>query len=154
PATLEGAKTPLSEPIFSPLPFQQAWLRLKWVCRWVWACGPVDIGSLRVAKLLILVRIGHVTKVTWLQAFPPHTMQENSHRTENEVMQGIGVAVLSEDREHLNVLQSRLDSTNLGRTIFTNFGFPTSATDPILRQIQDHHAEVALVDINPSHPQS
>jgi len=67
-------------------------------------------------------------------------------------MHGIGVAVLSEDREHLNVLQSRLDSTNLGRTVYSHLGFPVSATDPVLRQIQDLRAEVVLVDIGPENP--
>jgi pilus assembly protein CpaE len=69
-------------------------------------------------------------------------------------MHGIGVAVLSEDREQLNVLQSRLDSTNLGRTVYTHLGFPVNATDPVLRQIQDLRAEVVLVDIGPENPQA
>jgi pilus assembly protein CpaE len=37
----------------------------------------------------------------------------------------------------------------MGRTVFSNAGFPSVATDPILRQIQDVRAEVALVDIDP-----
>src|SRR5215472_8918786 len=76
-------------------------------------------------------------------------MQSSKRPSENQVMHGIGVAVLSEDREQLNVLQSRLDSTNLGRTVYTHLGFLSSATDPALRQIQDLRAEVVLVDINP-----
>jgi len=52
----------------------------------------------------------------------------------------------------LNVLQSRLDSTNLGRTVYSHLGFPVSATDPVLRQIQDLRAEVVLVDIGPENP--
>ena len=68
-------------------------------------------------------------------------------------MPGIAVAVLSEDREQLNVLQNRLDSTNLGRIVLSHLGFPSGPTDPILRQIQDLGADVALVDINPQHPQ-
>jgi len=67
-------------------------------------------------------------------------MQSSRRPSENQVMHGIGVAVLSEDREHLNVLQSRLDSTNLGRTVYSHLGFPVSATDPVLRQIQDLRA--------------
>ncbi len=68
-------------------------------------------------------------------------------------MHGIAVAVLSEDREQLNVLQNRVESTNLGRTVYTNLGFPLGPTDPVLRQIQDLQAEVALVDIDPRNPQ-
>src|SRR6516164_1571093 len=81
-------------------------------------------------------------------------MQSSRRPSENQVMHGIGVAVLSEDREQLNVLQSRLDSTNLGRTVYTHLGFPVNATDPVLRQIQDLRAEVVLVDIGPENPQS
>ena len=68
-------------------------------------------------------------------------------------MHGIGVAVLSEDRDQVAVLQHRLESTNLGRTVFSRIGFPVGPTDPILRQIQDLRAEVVFVDIDPENPQ-
>jgi pilus assembly protein CpaE len=64
-------------------------------------------------------------------------------------MHGIAVTILSENRERLSVLQHRLEVTQMGRTVFSNAGFPSVATDPILRQIQDVRAEVALVDIDP-----
>ena len=34
-------------------------------------------------------------------------------------MHGIAVAVLTEDREHLSELQSRLEATHLARVVFT-----------------------------------
>ncbi len=62
-------------------------------------------------------------------------------------MHGVAIALLAEDKERLSVLQHRLDGTQMGRNVFSQQGFPTSATDPILRQIQDVRAEVVLVDI-------
>ncbi len=64
-------------------------------------------------------------------------------------MQGIAVTLLTEDKERLGALQQRLESTEIGRSVFANVGFPASPTDPILRQVQDVHAEVVLVDIDP-----
>jgi pilus assembly protein CpaE len=69
-------------------------------------------------------------------------------------MHGIAVALLTEDREQLSGLQTRLEATQLGRTVFTKLGFPAGPTDPILRQIQDSRAEVVIVDISSSDPQS
>lgn len=65
-------------------------------------------------------------------------------------MHGIAVALLSEDRERLGVLQHRLESTTLGRSVFSQSSFPSGPTDPILRQIQDLRAEVVLLDIDPA----
>jgi pilus assembly protein CpaE len=64
-------------------------------------------------------------------------------------MHGIAVTLLTEDKERLAVLQQRLETTQIGRNVFGHVGFPSSQTDPILRQIQDVHAEVVLVDIDP-----
>src|SRR5882757_4608928 len=69
-------------------------------------------------------------------------------------MQGVAVALLTEDKERLPVMRHRLDSTQVGRSVFSYAGFPTSPADSILRQIQDVHAEVVLVDIDPHHEQS
>jgi pilus assembly protein CpaE len=69
-------------------------------------------------------------------------------------MHGIAVALLTEDREQLSGLQTRLEATQLGRTVFTKLGFPAGPTDSILRQIQDSRAEVVIVDISSSDPQS
>jgi pilus assembly protein CpaE len=68
-------------------------------------------------------------------------------------MQGIAIALLSEDRDRLVALQHRVEGTTLGRTVFSHAGFPASGTDPILRQIQDLRAEVVLVDIDPQRTQ-
>ncbi len=68
-------------------------------------------------------------------------------------MHGIAVAVLTEDRDHLSELQNRLEATRLAHVVFANVGFPTAATDSILRHIQDQRAEVVLVDISPANPQ-
>ena len=68
-------------------------------------------------------------------------------------MHGIAVALLSEDRDRLVLLQHRLEGTTLGQAVFSHSGFPVSPTDPILRQIQDLRAEVIIVDIDPLRPQ-
>lgn len=62
-------------------------------------------------------------------------------------MHGIGITVLSEDKERLGLLQQRLEATQVGRVVFAHTGFPASPTDVILRQIQDVRAEVVVLDI-------
>jgi pilus assembly protein CpaE len=64
-------------------------------------------------------------------------------------MPGIAVALLTEDKERLGILQSRLEGTEVGQNVFAHLGFPGTPSDPILRQIQDVHAEIVLVDIDP-----
>ncbi|MGA3104171.1 MAG: AAA family ATPase [Terriglobales bacterium] len=73
--------------------------------------------------------------------------------TENRVMPGIAVALLTEDREQSVVLNSRVESTNLARAVLSHVGFPTGPNDAILRQLQDQRAEVVLVSIDPHNPQ-
>jgi pilus assembly protein CpaE len=63
-------------------------------------------------------------------------------------MQGVAVTLLTEDRERLSVLQHWLDSTGMGRNVFSHAGFPSSPTDPVLRQIQDVRSEVVILDID------
>jgi len=63
-------------------------------------------------------------------------------------MHGIAVALLSEDRDQLSALQSRLEGTRLGRAVFSHLGFPSGPTDSILRQIQESRAEVVVVDVS------
>ena len=65
-------------------------------------------------------------------------------------MHGIAVALLTEDREHLSVLQTRLEATRLAQAVFSNIGFPVGPTDVILRQLQESRAEVVIIDI-PTH---
>jgi pilus assembly protein CpaE len=64
-------------------------------------------------------------------------------------MPGVAVAILAEDRDRLSMLQSRVESTHAGQIVFSHFGFPMSASDAVLRQIQDVHAEVVVIDIDP-----
>jgi len=80
-------------------------------------------------------------------------MQTPREISENRAMHGIAVALLTEDREHLSELQSRLEATRLARVVFSNVGFPAGPTDPILRQIQDLRAEVVVIDISAETPQ-
>jgi pilus assembly protein CpaE len=68
-------------------------------------------------------------------------------------MHGIALALLTENRDRLTVLQNRIEGSRLGRTVFSNPGFPSGPTDPVLRQIQDVRTEVVLVDIDPEDPQ-
>lgn len=80
-------------------------------------------------------------------------MQVPRDFSESQVMHGVAVALLTEDREQLVVLQNRLDSTQMARNVFSNLGLPVSTTDPVLRQMQDQHAEVVLVDVSNEDPQ-
>jgi pilus assembly protein CpaE len=68
-------------------------------------------------------------------------------------MPGIAVALLTEDREKSIVLNSRVESTNLARTVLSHVGFPAGASDAIVRQLQDQRVEVVLVVIDPQNPQ-
>jgi Flp pilus assembly CpaE family ATPase len=68
-------------------------------------------------------------------------------------MQGIAVTLLTEDKERLSILQSRLEGTHMGSNVFSHVGFPSGPTDTILRQIQDVRTEVVLVDIDPQNAQ-
>ncbi len=73
--------------------------------------------------------------------------------TESRLMHGIAVAILTEDREQSVVLNTRLESTHLARTVMSHVGFPPGPGDALLRQLQDQRAEVVLVDIDPRNPQ-
>jgi pilus assembly protein CpaE len=64
-------------------------------------------------------------------------------------MHGIAVALLTEDKERLTVLRHCLENSPAGRTVFSYVGFPSTANDPALRQIEDVRTEVVLVDIDP-----
>src|SRR5208337_3873414 len=91
--------------------------------------------------------------VTWRRVLSLSNMQTPREISENRAMHGIAVALLTEDREHLSALQRRVESTSLGRAVFSNVGFPAGPTDPILRQIQDLRVEVVVVDISAESPQ-
>lgn len=68
-------------------------------------------------------------------------------------MHGVAVALLAEDRDRLAVLQHRAEATTAARIVFSHAGFPATATDPILRQVQDLRAEVVVIDIDPNRAQ-
>src|SRR5258708_29899429 len=63
-------------------------------------------------------------------------------------MNAIAVGILSESPDRLGVLQQRVESSQLGRVVFTHSNFPINAADPAIRRIQDLRAEIVLVDIS------
>ena len=67
-------------------------------------------------------------------------------------MHGIAVALLTEDREQILLLEKRLVETRLGRAVFSQVGFPASPTDGTLRRLQESRAEVVIVDISSKDP--
>src|ERR1700756_2091396 len=75
-------------------------------------------------------------------------MQTPREFGEHRAMHGIAVALLTEDREQMSALQTRLEATRMGRAVFTHVGFPTGPTDSIIRQIQESRAEVVVVDVS------
>ena len=73
--------------------------------------------------------------------------------TENRLMQGIAIAILTEDREQSVILNTRVESTHVARTVLNHVGFPHGPSDAVLRQLQEQRAEIVLVDIDPRHVQ-
>jgi pilus assembly protein CpaE len=67
-------------------------------------------------------------------------------------MYSIAVGIFSENPERLLVLQQRIESTQLARVVFAHSGFPAGPTDPAMRRIQDLHADIVLVDVDPQGP--
>lgn len=65
-------------------------------------------------------------------------------------MAELSVAILAADHEHREVLQLLVDGTNVAKTAHTFPSFPVSATDSVVRRINDIAPDVVLVDI-PSH---
>lgn len=68
-------------------------------------------------------------------------------------MRGIAVAILTEHREQQLPIQNRVEATHVARIVFSHPAFPLSATDSIIRQIQDQRAEVVIVDLHPENLQ-
>jgi pilus assembly protein CpaE len=64
-------------------------------------------------------------------------------------MHGIAVALLTEDKERLGLLQQRLEGTQMSRNVLSHVGFPWGPSDAVLRQIQDARCQVVLIDIDP-----
>jgi pilus assembly protein CpaE len=73
--------------------------------------------------------------------------------SDNRSMPGIAVALLTEDREKAIILNSRVESTNLARTVLSHVGFPAGPSDALLRQLQDQRIEVVLIVIDSQNPQ-
>src|SRR5258708_18958759 len=73
--------------------------------------------------------------------------------SDNRFMHGIAVAILTEDREQSVVLNTRVETTHMARTVLSHVGFPQGPSDAVLRQLLDQRAEILLVDIDPREPQ-
>src|SRR5882757_1379540 len=73
--------------------------------------------------------------------------------SENRLMHGIAVAILTEDREQSVILNTRVETTHMARTVLSHVGFPGGPGDSVIRQMLDQRAEIVLVDIDPQHPQ-
>ncbi len=63
-------------------------------------------------------------------------------------MHSIAVSIFSENPERLAVLQQRVESTQMGRVVFTHSNFPADGADSAIRRVQDLRTEVILVDIS------
>lgn len=73
--------------------------------------------------------------------------------SEKRLMHGIATAILAEDQEQSVVLNARVESTHMARTVLSHVGFPLGPSDSVLRQLLDQRAEVVLVDIDPQNAQ-
>ena len=73
--------------------------------------------------------------------------------SEKRLMHGIAVAILTEDHEQSVLLNARVESTHMGRTVLSHVGFPVGPSESVLRQLLDQKAEVVLVDIDPQNSQ-
>ncbi len=62
-------------------------------------------------------------------------------------MPELAVAILASDDEQRTLLQMLVDGSGVGRTVQSFNGYPISATDIVVRRIQDQRPEVIVVDI-------
>ena len=67
-------------------------------------------------------------------------------------MFSITVGIFSENPERLSVLQQRIEATQTARTALANLGFPATPTDAAVRRLQDSHADVVVIDVDPQGP--
>src|SRR5947209_5764542 len=67
-------------------------------------------------------------------------------------MYSIAVGIFSENPERLLVLQQRIESTQLARVVLAHSGFPAGPADPAIRRVQDLHADIVVVDVDPQGP--
>jgi ActR/RegA family two-component response regulator len=82
---------------------------------------------------------------------PP--MQRSNDQNADSAMRGIAVAVLTGNRERQLSIQRLVESTRVARMVFSHLGFPRSATDQIIRRIQEDRVEVVVVDLHPENLQ-
>jgi hypothetical protein len=109
---------------------------------------PPSVLCLRIRSLLDL-RSGldhHVSRscraTLGLNAPLPRSIPKEFNRPKRRLL---CLRPLSEDRDRLTTLQDRLQAAILGREVFSRIGFPVSARDTIIRQLQESRAEVVIV---------
>jgi hypothetical protein len=74
-------------------------------------------------------------------------MESSSDRNEKVRLHGVRVAVLAQSPDQQRSIQEGVEATRVARVVFSHLGFPISTTDPIIRQIQDQHAQVVIIDV-------
>ena len=67
-------------------------------------------------------------------------------------MYSITVAIFSENPERLSVLQQRIEGTQVARVALANLGFPAIPADTAVRRLQDSHADIIVIDVDPQGP--
>jgi pilus assembly protein CpaE len=67
-------------------------------------------------------------------------------------MYSITVAIFSENPERLSVLQQRIEGTQVARVVLANLGFPATPADTAVRRLQDSHADIVVIDVDPQGP--
>ena len=67
-------------------------------------------------------------------------------------MYSITVAIFSENPERLSVLQHRIEGAQVARVLLANLGFPSAAADSAVRRLQDSHADIVVIDVDPQGP--
>jgi pilus assembly protein CpaE len=69
-------------------------------------------------------------------------------------MRTFRVALIGKNEDHLSVLKSRVEATLAAEVVFRREILPGLASDSLLRQLQQVHPDVVLVDIAPGDPDS
>jgi len=67
-------------------------------------------------------------------------------------MYSIAVAIFSENPERLSMLQQRVEGTQVARVLLANLGFPGAAAESGVRRLQDSHADIVVIDVDPQGP--
>lgn len=69
-------------------------------------------------------------------------------------MRTFRVALVGKNDEHLSVLKSRVEATLAAEVVFRREALPAVTGDSLVRQLQQLHPDVVLVDIAPADPDS